>query len=87
MRRMMVLLVAVSFLGALAGCRCSSGCGSCGGGGAGGHAINAHGVCDCEMDDHCFERAPWTRYAPPASATPSESIPIPATKLPDGKKL
>jgi hypothetical protein len=85
MRRLMLLLVAVSFLGFMTGCR-SSQCGGCGSGGQGGHGINSHGVCDCEFDDHCFERAPWTRYAPPATSA-AEPIGTPPTKMPDGKRL
>ena len=53
---------------------------------AGCKLIHSHGVCDCEDDDHCYTRAPWIRLAPPTSA-PTEAIPTPPTKMPDGKKL
>jgi hypothetical protein len=66
MRRLMLLLVGVSLLTTLAGCHC----------------FFAHGVCDCEQDDHCSSRSPWVRPAVPAESIPE---PLPA-KLPDGKK-
>ena len=70
MRRMMMLVIAVGFLGSMAGC----------------HWMHSHGICDCEVDDHCSTRSPWVRYALPISSS-SEVIPNPPLKLPDGKKL
>jgi hypothetical protein len=69
MRRLMLLLVAVSVLGTLSGC--------CG------HSFS-HGVCDCEQDNHCAERAPWLQTAAPISG---ETINTAPAKLPEGKKL
>jgi hypothetical protein len=62
----MLLLVAVGFLGSVTGC----------------HRSHSHGICDCEFDDHCRERAPWLRLSAPSAA---ETV-APPTKLPDGKK-
>jgi hypothetical protein len=69
MRRMMFLLVAVSFLGSLAGCK----------------LMHSHGVCDCEQDNHCADRAPWVRTGPPITMA-SEPIATPPTKTPDVPK-
>jgi hypothetical protein len=75
MRRLMSLLVASMFLASLAGCCChSQGCGR----------GFSQGICDCEADDHCLERAPWLRFG---AARESEAIQAPPTKMPDGKKL
>jgi hypothetical protein len=41
-----------------------------------------HGICDCDYDDHCVTRAPWLRNG---GAPVYESIPAPATKLPEVK--
>jgi hypothetical protein len=68
MRRMLFLLVAVSFLGSLVGCK----------------LMHSHGVCDCEEDYHCADRAPWVRMAPPIT-TPAEAVPAPK-KLPETTK-
>ena len=133
MRRLMLSVLALSWLGFFAGCHAcgslgcgssdcgSSGCGtgvaggcglrhggSCGGyfGGYGnGHGADGskaclyHGICDCDIDDHCSMRAPWIRFAPIGAAgynTPVEAIPEPAAKdppkelpkdLPKGGKL
>ena len=75
MRRTMLFLLAVSFLGSMTGCCLTQ----------------THGMCDCDFEDHCSSRAPWTRYGPqvaPQVAPTSEAIPapIPAKALPDGKK-
>ncbi len=67
MRRMMLWLIAVGFLGTLAGCR----------------TMHAHGVCDCEEDNHCASRQPWLQHVTPASA---ETIQTPPMKLPEAKK-
>ena len=42
----------------------------------------SQGVCDCEDDNHCLERAPWVRLGSPVR----QAEPIaPPSKLPDGK--
>jgi len=53
MRRMMFLLVAVSFLGSLVGCK----------------LIHTHGVCDCEEDNNCRDRSPWVQFAAPTTTS------------------
>jgi len=100
MRRLMFLLIAVSFLGPLVGCNtCGSGCGltsNCGTSGCStgrcgaGDRSHSHGICDCEHDDYCSSRTPWVRHgytgiATPASAPITEVIPAAPTKLPNGK--
>jgi hypothetical protein len=75
MRRLMSLLIAFTFLASLAGCSC------CGGRGHG----FSQGMCDCESDDHCLERAPWLRFG--ASPSDGETIKTPPAKMPDGKSL
>ncbi|MBI3824103.1 MAG: hypothetical protein HY289_15655 [Planctomycetes bacterium] len=67
MRRLMLLLVAVGFLGSLGGCK----------------LIQAHGVCDCDDDNHCQNRAPWVQHGVPIVPA-TELVPVP-TK--EGKKL
>ncbi len=67
MRRWMLFFAVVVFVGSLAGCKCRS---------------FSHGVCDCEIDNHCHTRAPWTRNAPPMTG---EIIAAPS-KMPEGKK-
>lgn len=67
MRRWMLLVVAVSFLSFLSGCK---------------HRGSSHGICDCDVGDHCSTRAPWVRNAPPVTT----KIVTPPTKLPEGKK-
>jgi hypothetical protein len=54
---------------------------------AGCHHTCTHGVCDCEMDDHCFTRAPWVKYAapPPGLGVPVETVPAPG--LPPVKEM
>lgn len=68
MRRMMFLLVAVSLLGSLAGCKLT----------------HSHGVCDCYEDNHCADRAPWVQIAPtvtsPSEAVPAPKKLPDATK-------
>ena len=51
MRRLMLLLAVVGFIGSLAGCR----------------IMRTHGVCDCAEDNHCAERAPWLRTEAPSA--------------------
>ena len=72
MRRLMLILVALSFLGSMSGCK---------------HAC-PHGMCDCEYDDHCATRSPWMRYSGPSTslAAPVEGIPAAAHAMPEGKK-
>ena len=64
MRRMMLWLIAVGFLGSLAGC-CN--------------IMHSHGICDCEEDDHCATRQPWVRCGAPTPAetivTPPTKLP------------
>jgi hypothetical protein len=43
----------------------------------------SHGVCDCIEDNHCAERAPWLLHGTP---TTTETVVVPPTKLPEGKK-
>ena len=69
MRTWMLLIVTIGLLSTSVGCK----------------RIWTHGVCDCEMDNHCYTRTPWP-IAPKTTTTPGEAIPGPA-KLPDGKKL
>jgi hypothetical protein len=73
MRRLMFLMVALSFLGALSGCGCVFQ-----------PRMNMHGICDCEQDDHCASRSPWIRYNTPA--VPVETIPPPVKELPSAPK-
>ena len=124
MRRLMLSVFTLSWLGLFAGCATfdggcgssgcgSSGCGSaghafggcrsggfgaggCGAGGcgAGGHGAGfglgghgdgtclLHGICDCEIDDHCLTRAPWIRFTPVSLGTPIEAVPVPPKELP-----
>ena len=70
MRSLMMMIVSVAMLSSMLGCQRSW----------------THGVCDCDMDNHCFTRTPWP-IARAAVMAPGEAIPAPATKLPDGKKL
>lgn len=69
MRRMMCWMVAVGFMVSLAGCR----------------IMHAHGICDCEEDDHCVTRQPWVQHGTHAAPVAPELIQPPA-KLPDAKK-
>jgi hypothetical protein len=55
------------------------------------HHECAHGVCDCQFDDHCCTRAPWIQVAhagfgaPVAlPAAPVEVAPPPAKDMPKG---
>jgi hypothetical protein len=82
--RQFMLTAAVLFLGTLTGC---GSCSSCGGGadGSGGRLSHAHGVCDCDSEDHCSSRSPWIRTNAGLAAPVAEPIAPPA-KLPDGKK-
>jgi hypothetical protein len=66
MRRLLFLLIACGLLGSVAGC----------------NLTHTHGICDCDIDDHCLERAPWLRTGVPSVG---ETVPLPS-KLPDGKK-
>src|SRR5437879_5389269 len=97
MRGLMLSMLALSWLGLLAGCQsCGSsgshGCGSgCGGGGCGARGglggdgtCLQHGICDCEMDDYCCTRSPWVRYTPVSLGAPIEALP-PVKELPKGK--
>ena len=52
MRRLMLLLFVVGFVGSMAGC----------------HLMHTHGICDCAEDNHCLERAPWLHYGGPVAA-------------------
>lgn len=63
MRRAMLSLVAVGFLTVLAGCKITQ----------------AHGVCDCDIDNHCYTRTPWPIAGAPVvlPAVPAEPIPAP----------
>ena len=74
MRRLMLILVALSFLGAMSGCK---------------HACS-HGMCDCEYDDYCSSRSPWIRYggAPMVGhvAGPAETFAAPLPAAPEAKK-
>ena len=85
MRRFMLLLIAVGSLGSLVGCN-SCGRGGCSGlgGGSGSHSV-MHGICDCELDNHCRDRSPWVQMGVPVTQA-SEAVPAPPMKLPDGKK-
>jgi hypothetical protein len=90
--RKLMLTAAMLLVGSLAGCAgrdCGSGgcgAGGCAGGGCGnGRFAHTHGVCDCEMDDHCSSRSPWIRNASPASPPAAEVVQPPAN-LPDGNK-
>ena len=84
-----------------AGCGAGGcGAGGCGAGGCGaGCGIGSrlgdgtclqHGICDCDIDDHCLTRSPWVRYAPvalgiPVQPLPVEPLPVPPKELPKGK--
>ena len=63
--RHLTLIAAAMFLACLAGCKHS----------------HSHGICDCELDDHCSSRSPWIRYSP-ALDPPVETAPAPAKALP-----
>lgn len=67
MRRLLFSFLGVGFIVSLAGC----------------HITQSHGVCDCDVDNHCYTRSPWLRQTPPTME--SEPIESPA-KLPEGKK-
>ena len=76
MRKMMIWLMAFGLFGMVAGCKCS------------GSRSHAHGICDCEEDDHCASRQPWVQHGMHYGAPiEGETIKTPPTKLPDGKKL
>jgi hypothetical protein len=65
MRRLMLLLVAWSFIGVLSGCHC----------------VFTHGICDCDYDDHCASRSPWIRtgmLATPVEAVPAPAKEMPS---------
>lgn len=47
MRRLLFSLLALSYAGMLTGCSW----------------IHSHGVCDCEVEDPCCNRAPWVNYS------------------------
>jgi hypothetical protein len=65
MRRLLFSALALSWLGLLTGCHC----------------ITSHGVCDCDIDDHCASRQPWVAMgAAPALGTPVEYAPAPLPK-------
>ena len=100
MRGLMFSVLALSWLGLVAGCQscgssgCSSGCGSggCGAGGCGAgwrglgsDACRSHGICDCEIDNHCATRSPWLHFSPVTLGTPVEALPSPLKELPKGK--
>lgn len=96
MRRVLFFLIAASFLGTMVGCNtCGSrGCGqdNCSvRGGATGGRTHAHGICDCDHDDHCSSRSPWVRHghaAPVTHVVPApvgETVPVAPKVLPDGK--
>jgi hypothetical protein len=36
---------------------------------------HTHGVCDCDLDDHCYTRQPWIHH--PGIAPVSHALPIP----------
>jgi hypothetical protein len=62
---------------------------------AGCHHVCSHGVCDCEIDDHCCTRAPWAHcYGGPLPAAlgvpiaPSGPIDLPSgPPMPSAKEL
>ena len=71
MRRLMMMMVALSFFGVLTGCKC----------------VFSHGVCDCYQDDYCSSRSPWIRYNTSATAPPEAiPAPVPAKVLPNAPK-
>ena len=79
MRRLILSLLGVSSLAIFAGCHtCSPGCNT----GLGGHSRStSHGVCDCEVDDHCSSLTPWVRLAPPVVlGAPVAAVPAPHAK-------
>jgi hypothetical protein len=51
MRRTLFSVLALGMLGLSVGCKTSS----------------THGVCDCEVDDHCATRQPWVAHGPGAA--------------------
>ena len=76
MRRTLFSLIAVGLLGTLGCCH-----------------THSHGICDCENDNHCESRAPWIQHGgagtiihSSANTTMPETVVVPPTKLPDGKK-
>jgi hypothetical protein len=64
MRRLLSLLSLGLVLVVLSGCCCHHSCSTCGCGGCGlgngnGHYLGTHGVCDCDLLNPCYSRAPW----------------------------
>jgi hypothetical protein len=47
---------------------------------------SSHGICDCQYDNHCADRAPWILHGPVVSQPAGEVITIPPMKLPDAKR-
>jgi hypothetical protein len=70
--RTFLMTAALVAIGSLAGCM----------------HTHSHGICDCDLDDHCTSRSPWVRtntMAAPVQTAPVEKV-APPQKLPDVKK-
>lgn len=47
---------------------------------------HTHGVCDCDIDDHCFTRQPWLRHGGVAQPIAGEAAAAPVReRMPAGE--